>query len=233
LFRSIGTKTLVDHVQKLFPKARIMRFDADSTASEQYYRHINTLKNGSVDIIIGTQLISKGIDLPKLSVVGVINADSGLNFPDFRAEEITFQQLYQVTGRTGRGHLTSQSFIQTRLPNHPVMKAIFNNSWDDFYTYEIKKRQQFIYPPFCYLAIFKIRKKTFASAESASQKAYEILDHKKGMLLLGPSPSFYEKLGGMYYWQIIAKALKRSILVNAARSLDNEWVVDIDPTGLL
>ncbi|HUD03669.1 MAG TPA: primosomal protein N' [Patescibacteria group bacterium] len=233
VFKSIGTKTLVEHVQKLFPKARIMRFDADSTASEQYYRHINTLKSGAVDIIIGTQLISKGIDLTRLSVVGVVDADSGLNFPDFRAEEITFQQLYQVTGRTGRGHLTSKSFIQTRLPHHPVMQAIVNNSWQDFYTYEFNKRQQFIYPPFCYLAIFKIRKKTSHSAELASQKAYQILSSKNHLSLLGPSPGFYEKLGGLYGWQIIAKARKRSTLVNVAHNLDSEWVVDIDPTSLL
>jgi primosomal protein N' (replication factor Y) len=233
VFKSIGTKALVDHIQKLLPRARVIRFDADSSAAEQYYRHIDQLKNGEVDIIIGTQLISKGIDLPNLSVVGVVNADSGLNLPDFRAEETTFQQLYQVTGRTGRGYLPSRSFIQTRLPNHPIMQAAQHRSFEEYYQYELNKRQQFDYPPLCYLAIFKVYKKTALSAETAGQKAFQLLAGQNGLSLLGPSPSFYERPNGSFAWQIIAKARQRSLLVQTARLLTSDWVIDIDPASLL
>ena len=108
-------------------------------ALDKLQHHVQSLKDREVDIVIGTQLISKGIDLPHLSVVGVINADTGMNLPDFRAEEMTFQQLYQVTGRAGRGRILSKSFVQTRLVDHPVMKAISNRNWIDFYDYELKK----------------------------------------------------------------------------------------------
>jgi len=233
IFKSIGTKSLVDRAAKLFPDSRIMRFDADSAADEQYFKHINAIKNREVDIIIGTQIISKGIDLPHLGVVGVINADSGLNLPDYRAEETTFQQLYQVTGRTVRGHRPSKSFIQTRVAEHPVIQSVSSRSWDNFYKYELDKRRKFNYPPTCYLAIFRVRKKTDKGAEAAATKAYNVLQGLAGLQLLGPSPSFYERSGGTYSWQIVAKSKKRSVLINAAHQLTSGWVCDLDPTSLL
>ncbi len=232
-FKSIGTKTLVEQTQKLFPKARIMRFDADSLAAEQLHRNVDVLKNGEVDIVIGTQLISKGIDLPNLSVVGVINADTGLNLPDFRAEETTFQQLYQVTGRVGRGHKLSKSFVQTRLPNHPVMEAVLQRSWEDYYTYELSKRKQFSYPPYCFIAVFKVSKKTSVAAEATADKAMTLLSTVGGISVLGPSPSYYEKSNDLYTWQVIVKSNKHSKLVEAAKLLPNDWLVDIDPVSLL
>jgi primosomal protein N' (replication factor Y) len=232
-FKSIGTKTLVEQTQKIFPKARIMRFDADSLAAEQLHRNVDVLKSGEVDIVIGTQLISKGIDLPNLSIVGVINADTGLNLPDFRAEETTFQQLYQVTGRVGRGHKLSKSFVQTRLPNHPVMEAVLQRSWEDYYSYELSKRKQFSYPPYCFIAVFKVSKKTTVGAESAADKAMTQLAGVSGIAVLGPSPSYYEKSNDLYTWQVIVKSNKHSKLVEAAKLLSNEWLVDIDPVSLL
>lgn len=233
-FKSIGTKSLVEQTQKLFPRARIMRFDADSAAAEQLHRNVEVLKNGDVDIVIGTQLISKGIDLPNLSIVGVISADSGLNLPDFRAEENTFQQLYQVTGRVGRGHKLSKSFIQTRLPNHPVMEAALQRSWEQFYEYELHKRKTFTYPPYCFIAVCKTSHKVSKKAESAAQKGLVVLRDISGISVLGPSPSYYEKTADMYTWQLVIKSTKRSLLVQAAKRLPQQnWVIDIDPMSLL
>ena len=234
-FKSIGTKSLVEHVQKLFTKAKIIRFDADSSKSEQLQNNIEELKQNNIDIVIGTQLISKGIDLPNLGLVGVINADSGLNLPDYRAEEITFQQLYQVTGRAARGHRLNKSFVQTRVPSHPVMQAILEQNWNNFYNYELDKRKQFNYPPFCYIAEFKITKKTSKDAEKECQKVYDDLckKYKNTIQLLGPSPSFYEQRDSQYSWQIIAKSSKRSLLVNIARDMPQKWTYNIDPTSLL
>lgn len=234
-FKSIGTKSLVEHVQKLFTNAKIMRFDADSSKSEQLHNNIEELKKNNIDILIGTQLISKGIDLPSLGLVGVINADNGLNLPDYRAEEITFQQLYQVTGRAARGHRLNKSFIQSRVPSHPVMQAVLEQNWSNFYSYELAKRRQFNYPPFSYIAEFKITKNKLEAAEKECQKIYDYLieKYKNNLQLLGPSPSFYEQRGGQYSWQIIAKSSKRSLLVNIARDLPQTWTYNIDPTSLL
>lgn len=234
-FKSIGTKSLVEHVQKLFTNAKIMRFDADSSKSEQLHNNIEELKKNNIDILIGTQLISKGIDLPSLGLVGVINADNGLNLPDYRAEEITFQQLYQVTGRAARGHRLNKSFIQSRVPSHPVMQAVLEQNWSNFYSYELAKRRQFNYPPFSYIAEFKITKNKLEATEKECQKIYDYLieKYKNNLQLLGPSPSFYEQRGGQYSWQIIAKSSKRSLLVNIARDLPQTWTYNIDPTSLL
>ena len=232
-FKNIGTKALVSEIEKLFPKKIIMRFDADSLTNEKLQDNIFKLKAGEIDIVIGTQLITKGIDLPKLTVVGVINADSGLNLPDYASEEVTFQQLYQVVGRVGRGHKLSKSFIQTRVPEHPIMQAILHRSWEDFYEYELAKRKRFLYPPFCYLAVVKISKTKLEGSIEAAQKLFSILQKNKKIHILGPSPSFYEKKDGKYSWQIIVKSSSRIAIVESLSSLPVGWISDIDPVSLL
>lgn len=233
LFKSIGTKSLVEHTKKLFPLANVVRFDADSTASEKYYKNIDNLKTGSADIIVGTQLITKGIDLKRLSVVGVINADSVINLPDFKAEETTFQQLYQVTGRAIRGHVLSKSFVQTRVPNHPVMIAVFNRSWRNFYNYELEKRRQYVYPPYCFIALIKVNRKSSKSAQNKCIEIFEKLQNKPGIITLGPSPSFYEKAAGIYCWQIFIKSKKRSNILDSIKNLPEDVTIDMDPISLL
>lgn len=233
-FKSIGTKTLVEQIQKLYPSKVVMRFDTDNTASEQLHKHVASIKAGDVDIVIGTQLISKGIDLPNLGFVGVVNADTGLNLPDFRSEELTFQQLHQVIGRVDRGHRVGSAIVQTRIPEHPVMQAVLNRSWDDFASYELHKRKAFSYPPYCYLAQFQITKNNAKLAEIAANKMIEKLQTTDLKIqVLGPSPSFFEQKGGGSTWQIIAKSMHRSDLVNAARLLPADWRADIDPLNLL
>jgi len=233
-FKTIGTKALEDHVASLFPNAKLVRFDSDVDASEQLHRNIAELKDGQVDIIIGTQLISKGIDLPKLGMVGVVSADAGLALPDFSAEESLFQQLYQVTGRVGRGHRESKFFIQTGNPDHPVMQASLDRAYQAFYDYEISKRKMFKYPPFCYLALVKVTKKTVANAEKTAQKLCGELSNNKNITILGPSPSFYEKSSAGYTWQIIIKSPKRSEILKALEKLPTaDITIDIDPVSLL
>lgn len=232
-FKSIGTKALVEHTQKLFPKAKIVRFDADSSAENKLHRNIDALKNNESDIIIGTQILSKGIDLPNLGMVAVVNADAGLALPDFSSEETLFQQLYQVTGRVGRGHRASQYFIQTQNPHNPVMEAVLTRDYQAFYEYEINKRKIFKYPPFCFLALVKITKKSTSSAEKLATKIANQLLTEPNLVVLGPSPSFYEKTANGYVWQIVIKSLKRSSILQALSSIEKDVVVDIDPTSLL
>ncbi len=233
-FKNIGTKALVEFVSKFLPKARIMRFDTDNTPEELLHQHVDTIKSGNVDIVIGTQLITKGIDLPNLGFVGVINADTSLSLPDYRAEEQTFQQLYQVIGRVDRGHKDGKAIIQTRLPDHPVMQAVLHRSWEEFAAYELNKRRVFKYPPYVHIASFSVSKPDNKSAETNSKKIYENLE-KSGLnlQLLGPSPSFFEKRAGQFTWHIIAKSPNRSEFVKAASLLPQDWRVDIDPINLL
>ena len=232
-YKSIGTKALVEHVEKLFPSATVARFDADSTGSDQLHRNIELLKNGSADIIVGTQIISKGIDLPKLSVVVVVNADSALAFPDYSAEENLFQQLYQVTGRVGRGHRQSKFFIQTSNPEHPLLQAVLNRDYNSFYKYETSKRHQFHYPPFSFLATVSVTKKLAKTAETKASKIANELAKNPAITTLGPSPSFYEKTPAGYAWQIVIKAKKRSEILKSLNNIKEDCTIDIDPISLL
>ncbi len=233
-FKSVGTKTIVEKLQNLFPKATIARFDADNEASQKLHRRIDEIKNQSVDIIVGTQMVSKGLDLPNLAVVAVLNADSSLALPDFSAEEQLFQQLYQVTGRVGRGHIDSKFFIQTNLPDHPVIQAVLKKDYQNFYDYEISKRKMFRYPPFSFMAVIKTHRKTAKVAENNAENIAKKMSEFKDVLILGPSQGFYEKTKEGYQWQIILKSSKRSSILKAIEAVaGNESTVDIDPLSTL
>lgn len=233
LFFAPGTKGIEQELETLFPSAKIARFDLDVSAKDTLHRRMGELKDGSVDIIIGTQVISKGLDLPKLSVVGVLNADSTIQMPDYRAEEVGFQQLYQVTGRVGRGHTKSKFFIQTRQPEHPVIQAALARSWDEFYVYERHKRSQFDYPPFKHVALLKTIKAKSKTAENTANKLAKLLEPVKNIEVLGPSPSYHELTNGKYSWQIIIKSSSRASLLRAAKQASADWIIDMDPLSLL
>ena len=233
LFFSPGTKGIEQDMQSLFPTAKVARFDLDVSAKDTIARKLTEVKNGDFDIIVGTQVISKGFDLPNLSVVGVLNADSSLAMPDFRAEEITFQQLYQVTGRVGRGHRASTYVIQTRQPHNPVIEAALARNWQAFYEYELAKRKQFGFAPFSFLALASITKKQAITASNTAQNAKDILAKHKDIVVLGPTPSFYESAQGCSTWQLLIKARSRSNLVAAMLDLPTEWNIDVDPTSVL
>jgi primosomal protein N' (replication factor Y) len=233
LYFSAGTKGIEQEVAQLFPNASIARFDLDVAAKDTIQRKLHELQTGTYDIIIGTQVISKGFDLPKLSVVGVLNADSGFTLPDYRSEEITFQQLYQVTGRVGRGHSDSNYIIQTRQPNHPVIEAALQRNWQTFFEYELSKRQLFRYPPFTHIAVANITKARQATAEKSARQLTQILESYSRIQVLGPSPSYHETTHGGYTWQVLIKSASRSALTAALLAIPTEWVIDIDPTSVL
>ena len=228
-----GTKGLEEHVASLFSGNTIARFDLDNPSKDNLKNRFDQINNGDIDIILGTQLITKGLDLVNLGVVGVLNADSNLQLPDYRAEETAFQQLYQVTGRVGRGHLNGTYIIQTRSPNHPVMQASLNRDYTSFYNYEIAKRKQFKYPPFSYIAQLKITKaKDNTSKNKAEQLAHKI-NTVKNLTILGPSPSYYHKNAGKFSWQIILKSNSRQPIIQALNLAGSDWICDIDPSNLL
>lgn len=230
-YLSIGTKAVVDEVNRLFANARVKRFDADNLKADRLEQHYDSIKEGGLDIIIGTQMLAKGLDLPKLSVVGVLLADTSLQLPDFSANERTFQLLEQVVGRVGRGHVDGQAFVQTYQPDNKTIAAALTDNWDSFYKDELNEREQFLFPPFVHLLKLSVQRTTQKSAELAAHKLINTIP--KGIIFEGPAPAFHEKQSNKYRWQIIAKAKERSRLLELIANLPAGWTYDIDPADLM
>ncbi len=233
IFKTAGTKAIVDEVTKLFPSARIARFDTDNNKAERFEQHYNAVKDGEVDILVGTQLLAKGLDLPKLSVLGIVLADTSLYMPDFSAPERTYQLLTQVLGRINRGHVTGQAIIQTYHPEHPILQDAINDDYANFYQRELAERQQFFFPPFCYVLKLSCRRASVKAAEAAADKLRDEIEASFRVRVEGPAPSFYEKLQGKFQWQLIVKAVDRSELLKIITTLPANWSYDIDPADLL
>lgn len=232
-FKGIGTKLIEAEITKLFPKARIARFDADTKAEDMLHNRYQDLYDGNIDILIGTQIVAKGLDLPKLSVVGVVQADSGLILPDFLAEERVFQLIYQVMGRVGRNHIPGYVIVQTFQPDHPAIIRAVSRDYKGFYEQTITHRAQGQFPPFRHILKLVCSYKTEAGAIKASRSLAKTLKEQKNVDILGPTPSFHERLGGNYRWQIIVKSKQRQALVDIAGRLPQNWQFDIDPMSLL
>jgi primosomal protein N' (replication factor Y) len=234
VFKSIGTKAVASEIERLFPTAHVMRFDTDNKKEERIEQHYNAVHRGDVDIIVGTQTLAKGLDLPKLGLVGVVIADTGLYFPDFSAQERTYQLLAQVLGRVGRGHRAGRAVIQTYAPDSPLLASILAKDWEGFYAKEIEEREMFRFPPFCYLLKLTVRRASSATAQRAATAfATELRAAKRGILIEGPAPAFHEKVQNKYAWQIILKAANRQRLLNVINTLPSGWSYDIDPMNLL
>jgi primosomal protein N' (replication factor Y) len=234
VFKSIGTKAIVDDITKLFPEARIQRFDTDNKKDERIEQHYPAIRNGEVDIIIGTQGLAKGLDLPHLGLVGVIIADTSLYFPDFSAQERTYQLLGQVLGRVGRGHRSGRAVIQTYNPDNPLLKSILTKEWRAFYEQELEERRTFLFPPFCYLLKLTCKRATLHSAQQTAQKLVDQLSHGDYRIIVeGPAPAFHEKVLNKYQWQIVIKSKDRGELLKVISALPSGWTHDIDPMNLL
>ena len=221
-------------LEKFFPGARLQRFDTDNLKAERFDKHYKNVAEGNVDIIVGTQMLIKGLDLPRLSFVGVISADTALSFPDYTASERTYQLLVQVLGRIGRGHVKGSAVIQTHQPESPAIQAALKKDWDSFYAAEIKEREQFLYSPFVFLLKLTVSRKNLSGARRAAEELAQTL-RTSGLAIktIGPAPSFYEKTAGLYRWQIIVKSRRRQVLADIVTTLPAGWYYDLDPTNLL
>ena len=234
IFKTAGTKAIVDDAQRLFPGARIARFDTDNLKAERFEQHFERIKKGEVDILVGTQLLAKGLDLPKLSTLGVLLADTSLYLPDFSAAERTFQLISQVLGRIGRGHVAGRAVIQTYHPEHPVLADALKGDYQHFYQGELAERRQFLFPPFCYLLKLTVRRATIKTAQAAADKLktdIETVGHQ--VRVEGPAPSFYERFQNKYQWQLVVKAKNRPELLKIIADLPSGWSYDLDPLDLL
>jgi primosomal protein N' (replication factor Y) (superfamily II helicase) len=234
IFRSPGTKTLVSEIEKIFPKARIMRFDSDSLKPDRLEQHYEAIKRGDIDILVGTQMLAKGLDLPKLSLVGIAAADTSLYFPDFTAEERTFQLMSQVMGRVGRGHTEGKIVVQTYQPESPAIINAVEKQYEQFYEYQIRQREQFSLPPFTYILKLTCSRASRKAAQTASTKLVDSLSsNNTGVEIIGPSPAFQEKMNNKYRWQLVVKAKQREKLTKIIASLPANWTYDLDPAHLL
>jgi primosomal protein N' (replication factor Y) len=234
IFKSIGTKSLTESLRHLFPEARIQRFDTDNKKSERLEEHYQQLADGGIDIVVGTQILAKGLDLPKLGLVGVVAADTSLYFPDYTAEERTFQLLSQVIGRIGRGHRAGHAVIQTYNPESAAIRAALTKDWDNFYQSQLKERELFLFPPYCYLLKLTCTRKTSKGATTAAKNLLgELQKLKLKVQIIGPSPAFREKVAGGYRWQLVAKTKNRGELLKIVAALPAGWTYDLDPANLL
>lgn len=236
IHKGIGTKRVEEEIRKFFPDARIARFDGDNQSNETVDSQYQALYDGDIDIIIGTQVIAKGLDLPKLRFVGVIQADSGLALPEYQSAERVFQLLAQVSGRVGRNEHHSRVVIQSYQPDHHAVKYGIARDYDNFYTYALAERKRANFPPFCYLLKITCTYKS----ESASIRASRALAHTlrahliPGMEILGPAPAFYERVRDSYRWQLIIKSPKRADLAALIEYIPpTQWQYELDPNSLL
>lgn len=233
--KGFGTKLLENELKRLFPKATIARFDADNAKAETLHAQYDEVKSGKVDILIGTQTLAKGLDLPHLATVGVVQADSGLSLPDFATEERTFELLTQVIGRVGRGHLdTANVIIQTYQPDNPVIRTAMAVDYQSFAQYLLKNRKRQQLPPFTYLAKITVTYKTEATTVKKISEIHQLLRSNPKLTVSPPSPAFHERTARGYIWQIFVKSSSRKELLSALQPLEKlNCSISLDPPSLL
>ncbi|MDR3573030.1 MAG: primosomal protein N' [Anaerolineaceae bacterium] len=234
----IGTEKVESELQALFPQARILRWDAETTRQKGSHDLIlSHFSSHHADFLVGTQMLAKGLDLALVTLVGVILAEVGLNLPDYRASERVFQLLTQVAGRAGRSSLGGQVIMQTFQPEHYVLQAAAKYDFDGFYADELEKRRQIGYPPFCRLARLEFRHVKNEQAEQAAQTLSKQLQGwiKEGGYsaseIIGPAPCFFSRLSGYYRWQVILRSPDPAAVLRG-RALQ-DWRVEIDPVSVL
>ena len=232
--KGFGTKLLEVELKKLFPKAVVKRFDADNKKGEGLDALYGAVRDGEVDILVGTQTVAKGLDLPRLATVGVVQADAGLSLPDYMAEERCFQLLTQVIGRVGRGHLEkAEVFIQTFRPEHPVLEFASNEDYLGFYEYVLKRRRRAGFPPYRFVMKLTITMKTEAIVLRKVRELVKRLSRDERLVVSPPQPGFHERTAQGYTWQIIIRSRSRKALLEACQGLDKNFKITLDPPGLL
>ncbi len=233
IFTVAGTKTIEVELARLFPEARIMRFDKDTASDQSLDKQYKAIAAGEVDFVIGTQAIVKGFDLPKLSVVGIVQADSGLQIADYSATERTYQLISQVAGRIGRGHRAGNLFLQTHHPDTLLLEQAINKDYESFYKNELAHRLAFGFPPAAYLLKVSSKRASQSSAKQALDKFITQIAGQSGLHIIGPAPCYPEKLGNSYRWQCLVKAKDRNLLTALVQTTTANLTFDIDPNDLL
>ncbi len=253
-YKGLGTQRIEDELQKMFPSASIVRMDLDTTSVKGSHNKIlSQFALGEFDILLGTQMVAKGLDFSRVTLVGVICADTQMLLPDFRAAERTFQLLTQVAGRAGRSSsLKGEVVIQTYQPNHYCMKHVVDHDFVSFYNEEIKNRKDLNYPPYSRIALIEIKGKNENEVSRHALKIHQLLIAQSRQLkILGPAEAAISKINNYYRWYILIKDLKtkdpsgkilRNILTKAVsnynksslgKSRSVKIIIDVDPVGMM
>jgi primosomal protein N' (replication factor Y) len=235
----VGTQKLETETRKAFPQARVLRWDRDAASARGAHEELlRAFTNHEADILVGTQMIAKGLDLPKVTLVGVISADTSLHLPDFRAVERTFQLLTQVAGRAGRGPLGGRVIIQAYTPEHYCIQAAQSHDYVGFYEREIAFRHDQGYPPFGELARLLLqgngeaRVRRDAELFAAQIRAILRRDAVSDIEVVGPAPAFYHKIRGRYRWQLLLRGHGLGPFLRTL-AIPPGWQVDVDPVSTL
>ena len=226
-YYGLGTEKLEEKIKEFYPTARVVRMDQDTTRNKgMHERIISDFKDYKYDILLGTQMISKGLDFPKVTLVGVINADASLNIPDYRSSEVTYSLLSQVSGRAGRSNMPGEVVIQTFNPDHYVIECVKENNYDKFYLQEMQFRKNLKYPPYYYLVSIKVIGKNYEEIITNAKKAKKYLDDNlnKDTIILGPTTASVFKFNNEYRMQIIIKYKYDDKLMDVLKDLDNIFI---------
>lgn len=229
-YMGLGTEKLEELIKEKY-NTSVVRMDADTTANKgMHEKIIKAFRNNEYNILLGTQMISKGLDFPNCTLVGIINADASLNIPDFRSSERTFQLISQAAGRSGRGEKPGKVIIQTYNPNNETIKAVKNYDYEGFYKTEMNIRKILKYPPYYYLVGVKICSKDYKLASINATKVGEFLKQNidKSSIILGPSTASNFKLKNIYRFSIIIKYRFDDSLKKALKELDNIYATNKD-----
>ena len=239
-FMGLGTEKLEQELKQMFPLARISRMDVDTTTKKGAYATlINDFVKEKFDIMVGTQMISKGLDFPKVTLVGIINADTSLNIPDFRSGEVTYELLSQVSGRAGRKTSNGEVVIQTFNPDNPYINFVKMNDYKAFYKYEMQFRKNTMYPPFCYLINILITGKEMNLVIQESNNVFNYINKNTSQdtKVYGPNMASIGKISNLYRYQVIIKYKVDKNLFSVLKYLDGMYAsnknvnldIDINP----
>ncbi len=230
----LGSEKVEAEVNALFPKARTLRWDWDTTRQKDAHEMILThFANHKADVLIGTQMLAKGLDLPMVTLVSIVLADVGLHLPDPFAGERVFQVLTQVAGRAGRSERGGRVILQTFDPANQVIQSAARHDVDGFYQYELENRKRLGYPPFTRLVRLELRGLDQASTEKEARRVAEKLSivHRSSSDIIGPVPCFFSKVAGFYRWQIILRGSQPQEFLRGMKL--EGWRVEVDPVSLL
>jgi primosomal protein N' (replication factor Y) len=241
-FFGSGTQRVAQELAKAFPQLRLIRFDSDTTRTKGAHRTLLTrFANGEADLLVGTQMLTKGLDLAQVTLVGVVSADGLLNLADYRAAERAFQTLTQVAGRAGRGDDPGRVIIQTYSPQHPVIQAVQRHDYESFTQAELEQREALNYPPYGHLILLRLSGLDAAEVEKAAEQlAHKLGEAESGYEILGPAPASIMRVARRYRWQILLKFPPDVAVelpdVTQLRTLfpkDISLTIDVDPLNMM
>ena len=241
--RGQGTQKIEDIVQKILPRAKIVRMDADSMSKKNLYRKIlNDFRVGKIDILVGTQMIAKGLDFPNVTLVGLVDADRSLHVEDFRAAERTFQLIVQVSGRSGRGDRAGEVVIQTHTPHAPPVQFARRSDFDGFQLEELEQRREFNYPPFRHLIRHLFRGRNPDKVNFYIDQWTKLIESELGdaIEVRGPAPAPIEKIRDEYRFQLwyfapsASRVIQKIVALREGFKMDKDVIdlIDVDPMNL-